>query len=452
MQVRQLICAALLCAGLGPVQAELSAEELSRLDQSLTPLGAEAAGNAAGTIPAWEGGLKTPPINGFKPGGHYPDPYADDKPLFTITQANAEQYQDHLSEGQRALLRKFPSYKLIVYPTRRSAAFPQAMYNETRTTAAKAKLADSGNGVLHATGGIPFPIPKNGQEAIWNHLLRYRGDTYATTWTSAAVLPNGTYAPTRVSFELDFGYGNLEKPVSERTPNRLLNFLEVFHSPPRMAGTVLLVFDAIDQVKAQRTSWLYLPGQRRVRLAPEVSYDGQNPSSDGLVFGDDFDMYNGAIDRYDWKLLGKKEMFVPYNAYRLSAPTLKHADVLGKQHLNQDHARYELHRVWVVQATLKPGVRHQYAKRVFYIDEDSWTVVLTDRFDGRGQLWRVGEAHSMVLYDLPLLFMTADTHYDLQANRYYVKGLYNEEPKILEPIKRTAADFTPARLRDIGTR
>ena len=27
-------------------------------------------------------------------------------------------------------------------------------------------------------------------------------------------------------------------------------------------------------------------------------------------------MFNGAMDRYDFKLIGKKEMVIPYNAYR----------------------------------------------------------------------------------------------------------------------------------------
>lgn len=443
---------AALLASAGLARAELTPAELAKLGSTLTPLGAEAAGNAAGTIPAWTGGLKTPPAQGYKPGVNYPDPYAGDKPLFTITPANAEQYKAHLTPGQLAMLHKYPDYKLVVYPSHRSAAFPKGHYDETLAAAAKARLAEGGNGVLGANGGIPFPIPKNGQEAIWNHLLRYHGNAFATTWTGGAVQKDGSFTPMRTTFELDYSYGNLDKSAAQHTPNRVFNFMQSFSSPPRLAGTIMLVYEPLDQVKEPRTTWIYSPGQRRVRLAPEVGYDNPANSTDGLNTNDDFNMYNGAIDRYDWKLVGKQEIYVPYNSYGLMSRDLKHADVVKPGHINQDLARYELHRVWVVEATVKPGKRHLYAKRTFYIDEDTWAVVLTDRYDARGQLWRVGEAHSIMLYDMPLYLQTTEAHYDLLSGRYLIKGLYNQEATILDPIKRNPADFTPARLRDLGTR
>lgn len=447
-----LLAATLLGAlSLAPAHAALSAAELARLGKSLTPLGAEAAANAAGTIPAWNGGLTVPPA-GFKPGGHYPDPFADDKPLFTITAANVEQYKDKLSNGQAALLKKYPDYKMVVYPSRRSAAFPKGHYDETREAAAHAKLAASGNGVMNATGGIPFPIPEDGQQAIWNHLLRYRGDTFATTWLQAPVLRNGDYTAVRVSYETDFSYGNLNKPLAVREPNKILNFLQSFSAPPRLAGTVLLVHETVDQVKQPRTAWVYSTGQRRVRLAPDIAYDNPAGSADGLGTNDDFDMYNGAIDRYDWKLVGKQELYIPYNSYKISGNTLKYADLIRPGHLNADYARYELHRVWVVEATLKPGISHIYARRVFYIDEDSWGATVIDKYDARGELWRVAEAHSINLYDLPLYLQTVEVNHDLQSGRYNATGLRNEEPKMYERIKRTPADFTPAKLRESGTR
>lgn len=436
---------------LAPAHAELGAADIAKLGKTLTPVGAEMAGNAAGTIPAWDGGIAKP-IAGFKSGGHYPDPYANEKPLFVITAANAEQHKDNLSPGQLAMLKKYPTYKMPVYTTHRSTAFPKGFYDETREAAAKAKLATNGNGVLNATGGTPFPIPKNGQEAIWNHLLRYRGDTYRFTWVQAPVLRNGDYTPVKVSYELDFSYGNLSKPVAEREPNKILNFLQIFTAPPRLAGTVLLVHDTVDQVKEPRSAWSYSPGQRRVRLAPEVGYDTPASSADGLRTNDDFTMYNGAIDRYDWKLVGKKELYIPYNSYKLTGNTIKYSDVIRPGHLNQDHARYELHRVWVVEGTLKKGVSHVYAKRVFYIDEDSWGATVIDKYDARGELWRVAEAHSINFYDVPMIYQTVEPHYDLQSGRYIVLGMRNEEPKVYEPIKRSAADFTPGKLRDIGTR
>ena len=215
MLITKKSCAALVAGALValPAAAEITGADLAKLGTTLTPLGAEKAGNAAGTIPAWDGGI-TKPIAGYTPGGHYPDPFAADKPLFTITGQNAEQYKAHLSEGQVAMLKKYPDYKMIVYPTHRSAAFPQCHYEETKQCAAKAKLAPGGNGVVGCTGGIPFPEPKDGNETIWNFLLRYRGDTYGMHWDQAAVTSGGDYALVKFEYEYDFQYGNCSKPPS----------------------------------------------------------------------------------------------------------------------------------------------------------------------------------------------------------------------------------------------
>lgn len=421
------------------------------LAQTKTPFGADAAGNAAGTLPAWEGGL-TKPIAGYQSGGHYPDPYKADKTLFTITAANVEQYRNQLSPGQVALLKKYPTWKMNIYPTRRSAAFPKAVYDETAANAGVAKLAPGGNGVVGTNGGIPFPTPKDGLEAIWNTTLRYKGDTYAMKWGQAAITREGSYTMVSFDYEYDFNYGNLSKPAKDREANKLLYFLQTVTAPARLAGQILLVDETVDQVKEPRTAWTYNPGQRRVRLAPNVAYDNPGTAADGLRTSDDFLMYNGATDRYNWKLVGKQEMYIPYNSYKLSGNELKVADVLRPGHVNPDHARYELHRVWVVEATLKEGTNHIYKKRVFYIDEDSWLIAVADKYDARNELWRVAEQHSINFYDVPMLYGTVEVHHDLQSARYLAMGLRNDEPKVYEKIKRDRADYTPAGLRGIGTR
>jgi hypothetical protein len=434
-----------------PVGAELSSADLAKLGTTLTPVGAEKAGNAAGTIPAWDGGI-TRPVAGYTPGGPHADPYSADKPLFTITAANADQYRANLSDGQVAMLKKYPDYKMIVYPARRSASFPACHYAETKDCAAKAKLSAGGNGVTGCSGGIPFPIPKDGNEAIWNTLLRYSGDTFAQNWAQAAVTRTGDYALVKFEYEYDFSYGNCSKPVAQREANKKLNYLQSTTAPARLAGQILLVHETVDQAREPRSAWTYNPGQRRVRLAPNVAYDNPGTAADGLRTNDDFGMFNGATDRYNWKLVGKKEMYIPYNSYKLSDPALKYSDVLKPGHLNQDLTRYELHRVWVVDATLRPGTSHIYARRVFYIDEDSWAIVAIDKYDGRGELWRFAEMHNENWYDVPMWFGTVEVHNDLQSGRYIAMGLRNEEKKIYEPIKRSPADYTPANLRAEGTR
>jgi hypothetical protein len=430
---------------------QFSAVSAAELGKDLTPLGAQAAGNAAGTIPAWTGGITTP-VAGFKAGGHYPDPYAGDKPNLTVDAANVEQYKDKLSPGQVALIKKYPGWKLNVYPTRRSAAYPKPVYEATAANVGVAKLEAGGNGLAGTTAGIPFPVPKDGAEAIWNSLQRYKGDTYAMTWNQAAVTRDGAYTLVRFEYEYDFSYGNISKNESQREPNKLVNFLQIVTAPARLAGQVLLIHETMNQVKQPRSAWIYNPGQRRVRLAPNVAYDNPGTAADGLRTSDDFGMYNGAIDRYEWKLVGKQELYIPYNSYKLSSNSLKYTDILKPGHINPEHARYELHRVWVIEANLKPGASHIYKRRVFYIDEDSWAVVVTDKYDARDQLWRVSEQHSFNFYDVPMLYGTVEVHHDLQSGRYIAMGLRNEESKVYRPIRRTAADYTPANLRNLGTR
>ena len=434
-----------------PALAELSAADVGKLGTTLTPLGAEKAGNAAGTIPAWDGGI-TRPVAGYTPGGYYPDPFASDKPLFTITAGNADQYKANLPVGAIEMLKKYPGYKMVVYPTRRSASFPQCHYNETKDCAAKAKLAPGGNGVVGCAGGIPFPIPKDGNEAIWNHLLRYRGDTFGMHWSQAAVTRGGDYALVKFEYEYDFSYGNCSKPGTQREPNKILNYVQNTTAPARLAGQILLVHETVDQAKEPRSAWTYNPGQRRVRLAPNVAYDNPGTAADGLRTNDDFGMYNGATDRYNWKLVGKREMYVPYNSYKLSDPKVKYSDILKPGHINQDLARYELHRVWVVEGTLKPGTSHIYSKRTFYIDEDSWAVVAIDKYDGRGELWRYAEQHNENWYNVPMFFGTMEVHHDLQSGRYIAMGLRSEEKVIYQPLKRSPGDYTPSNLRGTGTR
>ncbi|MGE5097851.1 MAG: DUF1329 domain-containing protein [Betaproteobacteria bacterium] len=450
-KLQSLGALAVAVAFAAPAFAELGAADLAKLGTTLTPVGAEKAGNAAGTIPAWDGGITKPPA-GYQPGGHYPDPFAGDKPLFTITGQNLDQYKANLSEGQVAMLKKYPDWKMNVYPSHRTASFPACHYNETKECAAKAKLAPGGNGVVGCTGGIPFPEPKDGNEAIWNSLLRYRGDTFGMDWSQAAVTRTGDYVLVKFEYEYDFSYGNCSKPGAQREANKILNYVQNTTAPARLAGYILLVHETVDQTKEPRSAWTYNPGQRRVRLAPNVAYDNPGTAADGLRTNDDFGMYNGATDRYNWKLVGKKELYVPYNSYKLDDPKVKYNEILKAGHINPDFARYELHRVWVVEATLKPGMSHIYSKRVFYLDEDSWAVLVTDKYDGRGELWRTAEQHNENWYNVPMFFGTLEVHNDLQSGRYIAMGLRNEEKMIYQPLKRSPGDYTPSNLRGMGTR
>lgn len=436
--------------------AGVTAQQAARLGADLTPMGGEKAGNAAGTIPAWTGGITSPAQAGFpdfKTGGHHPDPYASDKPLYKIDASNMSKYAANLTAGHKALLTTYKnSYFMNVYPSHRSAAFPQRIYDATKANATSGKLTGNGNGVTGAIIGVPFPIPSSGVEVIWNHILRYRADIAERIIGQAAVSRTGDYNLVKFHDETMVGY-SLPGATEAGLDNVTLYFIQETISPARLAGEILLVHETLDQTKEQRRAWLYNPGQRRVRRAPNVAFDNPGTGSDGLRTADQFDIYNGSPERYDWKLVGKQEMIVPYNAYMLHSDKLKNSDIIRPLHINQANARYELHRVWVVDATLKPGQRHIYKRRTFYVDEDSWQILVVDCYDDRDQMWRVQEGHSINYYDIPTFWTTLETTYDLQSGRYLALGLDNEEPMTVNfNAKRTAADFTPAAIARRGTR
>ena len=442
-----LITAAAFAAGMATATAQSAAD----LGKSLTPLGAEKAGNAAGTIPAWEGGITQPPA-GYQSGDHHPDPFAADKPSATITSANAEQYADNLTEGHKALLARYAStYKMPVYPTRRSASAPQDIYDATKANVGSAKLADGGNGVSGAARGVPFPLPKTGQEVIWNHLLRYRGLGGLRKVGQVAPTRSGNYTLVQLEEKFLWNYHQLGA-ATESVGNVMAYFEQKVTAPARLAGTILMVHETLDQVKESRRAWVYNTGQRRVRRAPQVAYDNPGTASDGMRTSDQLDMFNGAIDRYDWQLIGKKELYVPYNSYKLHSDRLKVADIVTPMHINQEHSRYELHRVWVVEATLKDGKRHIYAKRRFYVDEDSWAVLVVDQYDNRGRLWRVSEGHSINYYDILSFWSTLEVHMDLLSGRYLAPGLDNENEMYDFSYRSKSGDYTPAALRRRGRR
>ena len=448
--IRFAAALALACALAHPAAAEISADEVARLGRDLTPLGGERAGNADGSIPEWTGGITRPPA-GYEVGQHHPDPYAADRPLFVIDAANLDRYRDKLSVGHQRMLETYPGFRLNVYPTRRSASVPQRIYDATRRAAATARLVDDGNGVGGAVIGTPFPIPKNGLEVIWNHLLRYRGETVTCTVGQAAVTRGGAYTMVKYALDIKVRY-SLPGMTEEELGNSMVLFKQKVVAPARLAGDLLLVHETMNQAREPRRAWTYNPGQRRVRRAPNVAYDNPGTTSDGLRTADQFDMFNGAVDRYDWKLVGKREMYVPYNSYKLHSDRLAFTDILKPLHVNPEHLRYELHRVWVLEATLKEGARHIYKRRTLYVDEDSWQILLADIYDNRDQLWRMSEGHVINFYEKPMVWPTLEVHTDLQAGRYLALGLDNEFPICTFDMEYTSRDFTPASLRREGRR
>jgi hypothetical protein len=408
--------------------AKVTQQEADRLKTGdLTPGGAEKGPNKDGSIPAWDGGLKTAPPCFKGTGTRVCDPFPEDKPLFTITGQNYQQYKDKLSIGQQTMFQRYAStYKMSVFPTRRPFANPDHVYEATYKNALNAELGGNGEALNNAIIGVPFPIPKTGHEPIWNHKTRYREESIQRWNNQFAVTTAGGYNQVKIREDVLLPYSK-KGSTPAQMKNVLIYFLQIVTSPARLAGTITLVHETADQIREPRRAWQYNPGQRRLRRAPNVGYDNPGTAADGLRTNDQTDSYNGAMDRYTWKIVGKKEMYIPYNSYKLHSDQYKYKDIIKKGHINQDLPRYELHRVWVVDSVTKPGTTHIYKRRTFYVDEDSWQIVLVDIYDRRDQLWRWQEAHTVHAYDLLLTSPIGETIYDLQSNRYLAQAFNNEE-------------------------
>ncbi|WP_417661075.1 DUF1329 domain-containing protein [Pseudomonas sp.] len=439
----------LLLAGVAlQAQAKVDNAQAARLGQDLTPLGGEVAGNLAGSIPRWEGGLATPPAN-YVSGMHHPDPYAGEQPLYRVNSQNISQYQAQLPAGLKVLLENNPDYYLRVFPTHRSAAAPQRIYDATRYNAVNAELISAGNGVLGVASGIPFPLPQNGQEAIWNHIMRYRGDQISFVTNQAAVLSNGAYNLLKLERDVYFLYGR-EGVTPKDLDNTLFYYKYKVIAPSKLAGSALVVQETLDQVLAIRKAWRFNRGERRVRRLPMLAYDTLQPDTNGMATADVVDSYNGAPNRYEWKLLGKQEMLVPYNSYAVHQKGIPYETILKRNTINPELLRYELHRVWIVEADLRKGFSHPYAKRRFYIDEDSWQILAVDLYNKDGELSGLQESHPISYYDVPMFGSTLETIYDFKGERYFVDGLDNNEPMYNFKVGLTPRDFTPQALRRSG--
>jgi hypothetical protein len=438
----------------GASAAGVPAEQAARLDRDLTPLGGERAGNADGSVPAWEGGITSVPENVFwRPGtGHYPDPYADDASLFTITKDNMAGHEAMLTPGQQAMLATYPDYKLNVYPSHRSCAQPASVYEATRANAVQGKLGGAGDSLSGVVRGTPFPIPSSAYEIVWNHNLRYRGYKISRTFVSAAPTRDGTFTPIKVRDELIFDYSAPGLASLDQLNNTSFRYLQETLSPARRAGQLLLVHEIVDPRRGERRSWQYTVGSAnvapRVQRTSAINYDTPQIYSDAMSTADSFDVFSGPLDRFNWTVTGRRERYVAYNSYALSSPERKYTDIIKPGHINQDLVRYEKHRVWEVEAVLKPSQRHIYSRRTAYFDEDGYNMVAGELYDARGGLWRVQEAHIIQYYTVPTCFNASDVVYDLSEGRYVIQNLKNEESGIdFDAYDLSDSMFIPEELR-----
>lgn len=417
-------------------------------DGHLTYSGAIKEGNSSGTIPAWTGGLNAPPPNWDKKRG-YTDPFSSEKPLFTITKENSSKYSKHLTNGQAALLKSVKNFRMPVYASHRTTVLPTEIISDVVNEVGKAKIVSHsivGRNVSH----IPFPTPKTGEQAIYNFLMRYLGNGYEREYSWFPVRPGKKYY--RVGFR-DKGVMAQGMKPSQVAKGLNYAFYANFTAPSTLVGTVYLVHDFVDTMKNRRAAWIYSAGARRVRRAPDLEYDNIADGTEGMRTTDQYNAFNGATDRYNWRLVGRKEFYVPYNTYKITDKKYKYSDVISDGTVNADLMRYELHRVWVVEATLKSDSKHIYGKRVFYLDEDSWSILGEDSYDIRGSLWRVGIHGLIQAYDKLVPWPNILMWHDLTNGNYLVTHLDNEVKKPIKfDINERWSNFQPDALRRRGTR
>ena len=399
----------------------ISADEANKLGGSeLTPLGAIKAGNADGSIPAWTG-VQIPVPKGYKKGsGLYVDPFADEKPLFSINAKNMAQYADKLAEGVKALMRKYPDYRIDIYPTHRTAVFPQSYDDLTKKSAMACQISKNGRAITGkgCYGGVPFPIPKSGDELLWNHQMCFTApEASSIHYENFNLTSTGKLSLASQSLHY---YDLIWNDPGNDNDWKAVYYRYDWVGPPRRNGEIILLTYPKDWAAKGSVIWQYLPGQRRVRLAPDICCDTPSSSTGGASTYDDTAVFNGDPERYDWKLIGKKEMYIPYNAYKMIFYRGPVEKALLSHYINPDMVRWELHRLWVVEAKLKPGKRHVYSKRVIYFDEDSYTLVMGDNYDKLGNLYRMTVAYPTWSYDVQAIYRNATSFHDMISNSYAI--------------------------------
>ncbi|GAA0680147.1 DUF1329 domain-containing protein [Marinobacterium maritimum] len=436
--------------------AKVSPQEATKLGSELTCVGAVASGNEAGTIPPFSGKwLGTPPGIDYTPnvGQHPIDPYPQDKPLFSIDGQNWKQYKDNLTEGQIALLQRFPdTFRIPVYQGRRDFRYPDQICEVAKKNATEGELVDEGMGFKALMGAIPFPIPSGENQAMQvlaNHNFPFRAYT--------EVMEQRDLAEVNTSGEITWGrtFNNglnivtapdyIGKPIGEIMAYSDTGTL----LPTRDKGKRTVSIEPVNFAQGQRLAWTYNPGTRRVRQLPEYGFDTPAAGTSGKMTIDQDRLMNGSPERYDWELKGKREIYVPANAYRVHEESVSYDDLLTPNHANPTFMRYELRRVWVLEGNLKSTHRHKYGKRVMYIDEDTWHGVISDYYDTRGELVNHALLNYYYAYDMDAWQAGTSFYHDLTTGGYVAYNLFQDLAKgpILNAGGLEPDNFTPAALR-----
>jgi hypothetical protein len=421
-RIQRLATPVIAAAGMTLAISCLAQADAGRLGKELTPAGAEPGANKDGSIPAF--GAADAAVAGWSPGKRRQDffKYQGEKPLYSVDASNVDKYADKLSPGQVALVKATKGYRMDVYPSHRTCSMPDFVIENTRKNAGgAAKIGADGWSLQDAVvPGIPFPIPANGAQAIWNSKMKYVGVGLDMPTLYTALSPRrgaSEWVTAQSTQTYYYPWGKKGSATLAQLPQIEYFTYFAYESPAALAGQALVF---VNHSNAASETFYYFPGQRRVRRMPTYAYDAPQIGFENQYLIDEPRVFNGTMDRFDWKLVGKKEMLVGYNAFGIYDPSPKFDAVATADGIDPARRRYELHRVWVVEATVKQGVRHVSPKRTFYIDEDSWSLVAADDYDAQGKLWKLREAFVIPVYETGTCDNPAFVQYNLIEGRYVV--------------------------------
>lgn len=456
-----LLTFALPLLGNPALAQKMSVEDVARLGKDLTPMGAIRAGTTDGLIPEWTGTVVGLPagLEWAGPGTPLPDPYADEQPLFTISKDNLEDYRARLSPGQIAMFKAYPdTFRMPVYPGHREFGYADSLYAKVRYNAEHAELYNGNEGIRGYVGHAAFPVPATGAEVVWFTRTTGGFATREGEYSDIAVFPNGTQSTRRSKFLQESPYADRNNPLKPEYEYPELGeyaayIMTYVTKPTRDKGLITSIFEPLDYSANAREVWRYLPGSRRVRRAPTVGFDTPDGPG-GLKTVDEVRGFNGSMERFDWAFIGRKEIFIPYHNFRFDDPAVSYKDLLTKFHANPDYMRYELKRVWIAEATLKPGERHLYGKRRIYVDEDTGLTAITENYDGHGELWKVVLFNNIYEYSGQAYARRVQMYHDLRAGAYIAERLVNDSAPLLfdqNPLKGPSY-FSPSNVRKLGKR
>ena len=420
----------------------------------LAVTGAEVAGNADGSIPPWKQEADGP-LPGWSEGKSRVRfaPYASEKPIYVIDQRNVDRYAHLLPAGAIALFRSKPGYTMPVYQTHRSCRVPEFVASNTMRHKGAARIAANGWSIENAVlPSIPFPQPRSGIEALWNYLLLYQGAgiewlnnrVYLSSYNAGGepLIFNGdtrVYYPWAAPGEHRMQAGDLKQG------------LQIFSKyPPSLNGQAIVQRFYFDRPP---DSFYFHPGQRRVRRMPSYTYDAPLIGFERTYPNDSIGIFSGNPDRFEWKLKGKRELIIPYNVFNFTDKDADGMSIFGRDYVLASGRRYELHRVWVIEGNLRPGMRHSTPRKILYLDEDSWAAAAGEDYDADGKLVRYKEAAVVPIWEIKACTSQFSMIlYDFVQNRYLRDGYVTDENDLKfhveakEPWMRPD-EFTESALR-----